>query len=102
MLYAAYKAGDDSLANKISKSLKKDLDQQMAYLTGLPDSKQEAMQQEVPGVQRLQMQLQQLEMQFKGPKVTPVTEGPTPTIKTAPASPAKTDSPEKKTKTGTK
>ena len=87
MLIAAYKAGDSALVDKISKSVKKDLEQQMAYLTGLPDSKQEAMQQEVPGVQRLLMGLDQLKRQFENP-VPMQTENPG-TLKIPPVVPQK-------------
>ena len=31
LMYAAYRAGDTELANKISKSLRKDMEQQAAY-----------------------------------------------------------------------
>jgi len=98
MLQAAYKAGDTVLADKISKSVKKDLEQQMTYLTNLPDSKQEAMQQEIPGVQRLMMQMQQLQNQFKNPKmaVPPPSENGAQPINAASVKPA--DSPKKKTK----
>lgn len=85
MLIAAYKAGDSALAQKITNSVKKDLEQQMTYLTNLPDSKQDAMQQEVPGVQRLLMGIQQIEMQFGNKRQIPPppAEGTAP-IKTAP------------------
>lgn len=84
MLIAAYKAGDSVLAQKITKSVRKDLEQQLTYLTNLPDSKQDAMQQEVPGVQRLLMGIQQIEMQFGNKRqIPPPPEGAAP-IKTAP------------------
>jgi hypothetical protein len=76
MLIAAYKAGDTALADKITKSVKKDLDQSMNYLTTLSDSKQEGMQTEIQDVQRLQMGIQQIEMQFKNPRVQQMQEIP--------------------------
>ncbi len=95
MLIAAYKAGDSNLVNKISKSVRKDLEQQMAYLTSLPDSKQETMQQEVPGVQRLLAGLDQLKRQFENP-VPMQTENPG-ALKIPPVVPQKTaDTPPKK------
>jgi len=76
MLIAAYKAGDTALADKISKSVKKDLDQQMNYLTNLSDSKQEGMQTEIQDVQRLLMGMQQIDMQFKNQRQAPLQEIP--------------------------
>jgi hypothetical protein len=87
MLIAAYKAGDSALAKKISGSVKKDLDQQMMYLTNLPDSKQENMQQEIQGVQRLLMGMEQLKNQFENP--APVPTENIPPVKTQPVAPAK-------------
>lgn len=94
MLIAAYKAGDTILADKINRSVKKDLDQQMNYITNLDDTKQEAMQFEMQDVQRLLMGMQQIEMQFKNQKVIP-TETPA-QINVQPVAPLKADSPKKK------
>ncbi len=71
MLQAAYQAGDTALAEKITKSVKKDLEQQLNYLSELPESKQEVMMQEARPVQTLLMNIQQLEAQFKNPKSAP-------------------------------
>jgi hypothetical protein len=87
MLIACYKAGDSALAKKIYNSVKKDLDQQLMYLTNLPDSKQENMLQEMQGVQRLSMGMEQLKKQFEEPAVIP-TEN-IPPVKTLPVAPAK-------------
>jgi hypothetical protein len=89
MLIAAYKAGDTALSDKISKAVRKDLEQQMTYLTNLPDSKQENMQQEIQSVQRLLMGMQQLDMQFKNPVSLPA-EKPVP-INAAPVVPKASD-----------
>ena len=87
MLIAAYKAGDTALAKKISTAVKKDLEQQMTYLTNLPDSKQDAMQYEMQGVQRLLMGMEQLKNQFETPQIMPAETAPT--IKTNPVTPGK-------------
>ncbi|MFM2326758.1 MAG: hypothetical protein RIR31_960, partial [Bacteroidota bacterium] len=87
MLIASYKAGDSALVGKITKSVKKDLDQQMNYLTSLSDSKQEAMQVEAQDVQRMLMYLQQIEMQFKNPMAIPAETAPK--INAQPVVPAK-------------
>ncbi|MGF2412433.1 MAG: glycosyltransferase family 117 protein [Ferruginibacter sp.] len=87
MLIAAYKAGDTALAKKISTAVKKDLEQQMTYLTNLPDSKQDAMQYEMQGVQRLLMGMEQLKNQFEPQVMLPAETAPT--IKTNPVTPGK-------------
>jgi Protein of unknown function (DUF2723) len=87
MLIACYKAGDSALAKKISGSVKKDLEQQMTYLTNLPDSKQENMQQEIQSVQRLLMGMEQLKQQFENPAPIPMEN--IPPVKTQPVTPAK-------------
>jgi Protein of unknown function (DUF2723) len=87
MLIAAYKAGDSVLANKINKSVKKDLEQQITYMGSLDDNKQEAMQYEAEDVKRLLMGIQQIEMQFKNPAPIPLTDNPA-AIKAQPVAPA--------------
>jgi hypothetical protein len=96
MLIAAYKAGDTTLADKITKSVKKDLEQQMTYLNGLDDNKQDAMQIETQAVQRLLMGMQQIEMQFKTPRIIPTEAAPK--INVQPVVPAKTTDTAKKKK----
>ncbi|MBL0146767.1 MAG: DUF2723 domain-containing protein [Chitinophagaceae bacterium] len=68
MAIAAYKAEDTVLAAKIVKSVKKDLEQQMAYYSSLSDSKQEAMQNEAADAERMLKGLQQLVTQFSTPQ----------------------------------
>jgi Protein of unknown function (DUF2723) len=87
MLIAAYKAGDSVLANKITRSVKKDLEQQMAYMGNLDDNKQEAMQYEAEDVKRLLMGIDQIEKQFKNPMPLPITDNPA-AIKAQPVAPA--------------
>ncbi|MBP6024026.1 glycosyltransferase family 117 protein [Ferruginibacter sp.] len=95
MLMASYKAGDTVLADKITKSVKKDLDQQLEYISKLDDRKQENMQYEAEEVKRLLMYLQQIEMQFKTQKMA-LPENPG-TIISPPVTPAKAaDTPKKK------
>ena len=100
MMDAAYKAGDTVLAAKIKNSVKKDLEQQMTYLTELPDSKQENMGQEIQGVQNMLRYMQQIDMQQNASKeITPkvLETAPPKIIDTKPVAPAKkTDSPPKK------
>lgn len=64
MLIAAFKAEDSVLANKIKKSVKKDLEQQVSYLNSLPERMQEQMSGELDDVKRLLMGMQQVEQQF--------------------------------------
>ena len=95
MLLSSYKAGDTVLAAKITKSVKKDLEQQMNYMSNLDDRKQEAMQYETEEVKRLLMGIQQIEMQFKMQKMS-LPENPG-TIISPPVTPAKAaDTPKKK------
>ncbi|MFN8251775.1 MAG: DUF2723 domain-containing protein [Ferruginibacter sp.] len=95
MLMAAYKAGDTVLADKITKSVKKDLEQQMNYMSHLDDNKQSMiMAYDGSDVQRLLMYLQQLEMQYKNP--LPAVPAETPgqgKINTAPVTTPQTTPP---------
>ena len=96
MLIAAYKAGDTVLAEKITRSVRKDLEQQMNYMSSLDDAKQSVlMGYDGSDVQRLLMGLQQIEMQFKTPKAVP-TEIPAPINNQPVAPPKAADSPKKK------
>ena len=65
-LEACYKSDYKQLADHVSKALHKDLDQQMKYLQGLPESKQNAMAQELQGTQQMQQMLTMMEGQYKG------------------------------------
>lgn len=67
MLIAAYKAGDSSLALKINNSVKRDLEQQLAYYQGLDEDKRGAMAYDEEMCQRFLTGLGQLERQFKNP-----------------------------------
>ncbi len=95
MVIASYKAGDTALADKITKSVKKDLEQQVEYINNLNDRKQENMQYEAEEAKRLLMGIQQIEQQFKAPKIA-LPENPG-TIISPPVTPAKAaDTPKKK------
>jgi hypothetical protein len=87
MIMASYKAGDTALADKITKSVKKDLEQQLEYISKLDDRKQESMQYEAEEAKRLLMGIQQIEMQFKAQKIA-LPENPG-TIISPPVTPAK-------------
>ncbi|MEI2748012.1 MAG: hypothetical protein V9E88_04555 [Ferruginibacter sp.] len=87
MLYAAYKAGDTQLADKISKSLRKDMEQQVSYYQSLPDRmKTDAINQEEARNANLLRGLMSMDQQFKN---QPKTELPN-QIQTAPVQPADT------------
>lgn len=74
-LEAAYKSGHTALADKVSKALHKDFDQQLKYYAQLPDRKQEAMRNEIAGAQQLVQMLQMLENNYKpGSSVQPSIE----------------------------
>ncbi len=95
MLMAAYKAGDSALAQKITKSVRKDLDQQMKYMNSLDDNKQGMiMDYDGKDVPRLLQYLQQLEMQYKNPLPVIPNETPQGQINNTPtAAPAATPPP---------
>ena len=65
MLYAAYKAGDKAISEKINNSLRKDMQQQAAYYQSLPDSKRESLSQEEERNAGLLKNLMGMEQQFK-------------------------------------
>lgn len=71
MLQAAYVSGDTVLADKISKSLKKDLDQQMVYYSTLSESRMETLEYERQQAQVILQNMQALEARFKGPTAPP-------------------------------
>jgi hypothetical protein len=77
MMIAAYVAEDSILANKIKKSVKKDLAQQKVYLESLPERFQDNMSGELDDVNSLLLGLQQIETQFGKPQQgTPPVETP--------------------------
>ena len=99
MLQAAYLAEDSTLAAKITKSLKKDLQQQLTYFASLDEDKasvfdftdqQGRKRGDKNEVERYMMQIQSFEQQYKKPQLPPVTETPN-IINTQPV----TDSPKK-------
>lgn len=101
MLQASYAAGDTVLAAKITRSLKKDLEQQLAYYTALPDEKAAEFdftdqsgrkRGDKNDAERFLMQMQAFEMQFKSQNQA---ENPQPTINNQPVPPAKPDSPKR-------
>jgi hypothetical protein len=61
MLEAAYRAGDDAMVKKIGGSLKKDIDQQMAYYASLDQRRSDGLYAEIQYATRLQSMLQQME-----------------------------------------
>jgi hypothetical protein len=66
-LEACYKAEHKELAEKVSKALHKDLEQQARYYDQLPERHKESMQQEIMGAQQITQMLNAIEMQYKGP-----------------------------------
>ena len=86
MLIAAFKAENSVLANKIKKSVKKDLEQQVSYLNSLPERMQEQMSGELEDVKRLLMGMQQVEQQFNKAALPTAVENPG-QIKNTPAIP---------------
>jgi len=75
-LEASYKAGDRELADRISRALNKDFNQQIAYYNSLSEGKQEAMRTEIQGAQQLLQMLQMMEAEYKGSTITPNVEQP--------------------------
>ncbi len=70
-LLAAYKAGDLSLAKKVSSSLRKDLEQQVNYYSSLDEDKMAALSRESDAVDGLLKQLQEMEQYFSMPQTAP-------------------------------
>ncbi len=77
-LIAAYKAGDTKLAEKVTASLRKDMEQQAVYYQALDGSKRDAMSNEEARNENFLKGLQQIEAQFKNPPpaINPETGGP--------------------------
>ncbi len=70
-LLAAWKAGDSVLARKVSASIRKDLNQQVAYFNSLSENQQMAISNDNDAAKALIQQIEQMEMYFKNPQ-TPV------------------------------
>ncbi len=73
-LYAAYKAGDTVLIQKVNTSLKKDMEQQAAYYQSLPEGKREALASEAERNDNLLRSLLGLEQQYS--KIAPLMDIP--------------------------
>jgi hypothetical protein len=65
MLYACYKAGENNMAEKLSKLLQKDMEQQASYYRSLPDNKRESLSQEIDRNDNMLKGISQLKDQFK-------------------------------------
>lgn len=76
MLQAAYQAGDEALIKKIGNSVKKDLEEQMAYYTALGTrlDKSPNLQYEMQRTQSMQQMMQQFEQMMapKTPESSPI------------------------------
>jgi hypothetical protein len=95
MLQAAYACEDTVLAAKITKSLKKDLTQQMEYYISLNEDRRDALSYEERQTQALLQNIQAVENQYKSRQQAPVKppvesaqpvapSGPAPAAPTAP------------------
>ncbi len=76
-LEAAYKAGHTELAARVSGALHKDFEQQIAYISQLPERKQDGLHQEMLGAQQLLQMLNALDAAYKsGSSLQPAAEAP--------------------------
>ncbi|MDO9373631.1 MAG: DUF2723 domain-containing protein [Ferruginibacter sp.] len=87
-LEACYKAGDTVLAQKVAKSVKKDLEQQINYYNNLPDNMLEFFRQESEQATNFLRGIDQIEGMYKNP-VPKLNEMPG-TINNVPATPPAT------------
>jgi hypothetical protein len=74
-LEACYKAGDTTLAEKVTRSLKKDLDQQMVYYNSLNETRLSQFDGErgdMATTANFLRGIQQMEQFYKNPKPVPV------------------------------
>ena len=71
-LYAAYKAGDANLIQKVTSSLKKDMEQQAAYYQSLNSDRRDALSAEEQRNDNLMKGLLQLDQDFKKRQAAPV------------------------------
>ena len=83
-LLAAYKTGDTLLANKVYASIRKDLEQEIAYFNALDEDKQQALVDDNKMVIQLLQQLQQMEQYFTTPKPVLNPESQKPVINNLP------------------
>jgi len=65
MIVACYKADELTLAEKISKLLKKDMEQQASYYRSLPENKRESLSQEIERNENMLKGISQFKEQFK-------------------------------------
>jgi hypothetical protein len=80
-LEAAYKSGHTALAEKVSKQLHKDFEQQIKYYNQLPERRQDAMRSEISGAQQLVQMLDMLEKNYKpGSSIQPSIENMAPVL----------------------
>ncbi|MEO6668893.1 MAG: DUF2723 domain-containing protein [Ferruginibacter sp.] len=89
-LYAAYRAGDNVLAAKVARSLRKDMEQQVLYYQSLSDNRRDILSYEEERNDNLLKGLLQLEQQFKDPPLIqerPVAPGAQPPPQTDTAHP---------------
>jgi len=84
-LEACYRAGDSTLAAKVSRGLRKDLQQQVNYYNQLNDDEQEPLKQETGEAMQLLKGIDQMEQQFLHPSqvTTSVPPPATPTVATS-------------------
>src|ERR1035437_1026758 len=83
-LLAAYKSGDTLLANKVYASIRKDLEQEIAYFNALDEDKQGALVNDNQRAMQILQQLQQMEQYFTTPKPVLNPESQKPVINNLP------------------
>ncbi len=95
-LEACYKAGDTALAEKVGRSVKKDLEQQVNYYANLDENKQDQFRSDNEQAINFLRGIQQIESMYKNPLPKP-SEIPGATINNSPAAPGakQPDSPKK-------
>ncbi len=91
-MYAAYRAGDTTLAQKVSKAVKKDMEQQAAYYESLSDSRRDNLSMEEERNQGMLRSLMAIEQQFRN--APPPVENRN-SLQTQPVQPQQKDSPKK-------
>jgi hypothetical protein len=83
-LQAAYRAGDTTLAKKVSDALRADLEQQIMYFNSLDENKQQSLAIDNQIVQQLLQQLQGMEQYFTRPQADTPGENRNPVINKMP------------------